>query len=194
LSQPMDVDRSGRAATTGLETGDAGVSAWAVDTGNAARAATTNARVPLISRTAPGVRKRAQDWLGLEIAGGAAQRTADFLDHFFEVIVSIGQDEERNTGGRGFLQPRRVLYPGHDEVGPERFHHSQGFVDAVCGRHREPQLREYRFASRTVLGVFFDEQHERGEARSVTRAAAATRTASSIGPLTFVRETRHARE
>ena len=75
----------------------------------------------------------------------------------------------------------------HDQVRPERVHDARGLRERMRRGDREPQLGENRFAALTVLGIFIDEQHQRGESLLIAGSPAATRPITAICPLPFVR-------
>ncbi|PYR72429.1 MAG: hypothetical protein DMF86_23660, partial [Acidobacteria bacterium] len=68
-----------------------------------------------------------------------------------------------------------------DELGPERAHDAQRFLDGVGGRDGEVQRGEDRLAARGTAFIVIGHEHERCVAVGVLRAPAAAGQPAAIG-------------
>jgi hypothetical protein len=87
-----------------------------------------------------------------------AEGASDFLDQDMRRLVLARQGDEGDltylrVRGHLLSQRRLVAQPRHNEVGAERLHHLDGFLDRVSWRDRKSEPRQDSHAARTGVGI-----------------------------------------
>ena len=101
------------------------------------------------------------------------QLAPDLLDEHFGIEQVVGEEHNRQVGGRGLPERRGIGDPGHDDIGAKRVHDAAGFVDRPRRRDSEVQAGEDGLTPRVAVLVVVDDQHERGIALAITVTSAA---------------------